>query len=362
MKILILGFAKLKYMPYINFYLNNIDSHRNEVHILYWNRDLKDEDKLGTQYMYHEFQKNQEDDIFKLKKVESFLEYRKYALDLLKKNVFDKVIVLHSLPGILLHSYLIKNYKQRYIFDFRDLTYERNFLFKRIIGKLVQNSAATFVSSDGFREYLPKLDKIYTSHNILIESLDHRIIKSEKERRNLPIRIAFWGFIRHEELNRKIVEKIAKDNRFELHYYGREQKVALNLKKYVQEISAQNVFFHGEYKPEDRYEFVKNTDIIHNIYDDFNMKLAMANKYYDGIIFHLPQLCMPNSFMGDMVTTKGLGLVCSPYEDDFINKIYSYVNELDLHQLHSNCKFELERVMFEYKLGVQIINAKSQIF
>ena len=30
-------------MPYLNLYLENIDATENEVHILYWNRDLVEE-------------------------------------------------------------------------------------------------------------------------------------------------------------------------------------------------------------------------------------------------------------------------------------------------------------------------------
>ena len=44
MKILIMGFSKIKYMPYMNFYLENINADKNDVHLLYWNRDLKPED------------------------------------------------------------------------------------------------------------------------------------------------------------------------------------------------------------------------------------------------------------------------------------------------------------------------------
>ena len=44
MKILLAGFAKIKYMPYVNFYLDNIDREKHEVHLVYWNRDLAEED------------------------------------------------------------------------------------------------------------------------------------------------------------------------------------------------------------------------------------------------------------------------------------------------------------------------------
>ena len=33
MKILILGFSKIKYMPYLNVYLENIDRVKNDVHL-----------------------------------------------------------------------------------------------------------------------------------------------------------------------------------------------------------------------------------------------------------------------------------------------------------------------------------------
>ena len=40
MKVLIMGFGKIKFMPYLNIYLENIDREKNDVHLLYWNRDL----------------------------------------------------------------------------------------------------------------------------------------------------------------------------------------------------------------------------------------------------------------------------------------------------------------------------------
>ena len=62
MKVLIIGFSKIKYMPYINFYLNNVNSEKNEIHILYWNRDLKT-DGLSSEkgLTFHEFRQFQED-------------------------------------------------------------------------------------------------------------------------------------------------------------------------------------------------------------------------------------------------------------------------------------------------------------
>ena len=358
MKILIIGFGKIKFMPYMNFYLDNIDTKANEVHLLYWNRDLKDEDtSFLNGVTLHEFRCYQEDDVSKLSKITSFLKYRKFALQVLKEG-FDFLYVLHSLPGVLIADKLKRSFKNKYIFDYRDSTFEAIPPFKAIVGELTKNSLATFVSSDAFRVFLPKSEeyKTYTSHNLLLDSLNHREDKEKYGVQSDKIRVAFWGFIRHEEINLEIIKKLGSDNRFELHYYGREQQIAEKLKSYVKENNINNVFFHGEYKPQDRYEFIKNTDIIHNIYFDSNTMLAMGNKYYDGAIFRIPQVCFPGSFMGKTAEEKGIGFCCDPYKDSFAEELYNQYKKIDYIQFSSNCDKELQRVLDEYKNGIDIIS------
>ena len=358
MKILVMGFTKIKYMPYMNFYLENIDPNKNQVHILYWNRDLQDENiEKYSNCILHEFRCYQEDDVSKISKIKNFIRYHRYAKRLIKQESFDFIFVLHSLTGVLIADVLKKKYSGKYIFDYRDSTYEAFSPFQKTIGKIVENSVASFVSSDAFRRFLPEqcASKIYTSHNLLLDSLSHR---NEKKDNGIPsdkIRIAFWGFIRHEEINKEIICKIAADSRFELHYYGREQQVAWNLKAYAAELNAENVFFHGEYTPEQRYEFVRQTDIIHNIYCDANMMLAMANKYYDGLIFRIPQICMQGSFMGEKAEKAGIGFGVNPYENNFTEILYNKYLNTDKNEFFLHCDKELNRVMKEYNQGIAMI-------
>ena len=353
-----MGFTKIKYMPYMNFYLDNIDKAKHEVHILYWNRDLQDEDLTKYQgCVFHEFKCYQEDDVSKSSKIKSFLKYRKFAKKILTSGNYDFLFVLHSLTGVLVADILKRHYCNKYIFDYRDSTYEDFSPFKRAVASITRNAYATFVSSDAFRRFLPAdcEDRIYTSHNLLLDSLEHRDEKTLHGISSDKIRIAFWGFIRHEDINKEIIRKIAADSRFELHYYGREQQVALNLKAYASELNATNVFFHGEYTPEQRYEFVRQTDIIHNIYCDGNTMLAMGNKYYDGIIFRVPQLCMVNSFMAKKAKDHGIGFQCDPADPSFADRIYGYYNQIDWNNFEFNCDNELTKVVNEYNAGITVI-------
>lgn len=55
MKILLIGFTKIAYMPYMNFYLKQFANEDNEIHLLYWNRDGKDEIPIPDYVKLHEF-------------------------------------------------------------------------------------------------------------------------------------------------------------------------------------------------------------------------------------------------------------------------------------------------------------------
>ena len=351
MKILIIGFAKIKYMPYLDLYLDNVDRGKNEVHLVYWNRDLKEENLSKVEGItLHEFSSYQEDDAAKLGKLENFKKFRDYAVSVLKEG-FDFVVVLHSLPGVLLSKELVRDYKDKYIFDYRDFTYENFLPYKSVIHTLVNNSYKTFVSSDAFRAFLPDKKNIHTTHNILWRDMvSANIKKSEREK----IRIAFWGFIREEKTNLQIIRNLANDERFELHYYGREQEICRKLKEYACE-NASNVYFHGEYNPEDINDFVKNTDLIHNIYGGSNMNLAVSNKYYDGLLYEIPQLVMKGSFMSVLVNNTGIGLAINPADKDFADKIFEYYKAIDRKAFESNCREALAKVKTRQKAITDIL-------
>lgn len=357
-KIMIFGFSRVAFMPYLFFYLDAIKDGNSEIHVITWQRNEKPDKKITqTKVVLHPFECRQTDQVCIIAKIKNIFKYRKFAMKLIKSEEPDIIVLLHTMPSVLLSHVLCKKYANRFIFDYRDSTYEWFSPFKKIVGKLVKSSYATFVSSDGFRRLLPEecRDKTYTSHNLLLDSLNHR---DDKEKHGVPsdkIRIAFWGFIRNEELNVKIISKISRDNRFELHYYGREERTALNLKNYVRKCCVRNVFFHGEYNPEDRYKFVCETDIIHNIYRDSNMMLAMGNKYYDGIIFRIPQICVRDSFMGKAAENAGIGFVCDPDDSNFTEQVYRYYRTLDWRKFKHNCDIELDRVLIEYRRGTELL-------
>lgn len=341
-------------MPYLDLYLKNLNREKNEIHLVYWNRDEQPEDLTSVEGIkLYEFKCYQEDEVSKLLKIKNFLRFKKYVKSILKEN-FDYIIVLQTVTAVLLCNELLsKRFKDKYIYDYRDYTYECVAFYKCLVKRLVNNSKVTFVSSKGFKKYLPDSSKVKYIHNIISddlkksENMDLQKISSDK------LRIGFWGFLREEQVNSEIIKKVSKDQRFELHYYGREQKTACNLKDYVLKNKIENVFFHGEYNPEEKYEFLKNTDIIHNIYCEEKMLSATSNKYYDGVIFKRPQLVANKSFMAEEVIKKGLGIAVDPFSESFTQDIYSYFQKINACEFGCICEKEKSNISEEMTQAVK---------
>lgn len=358
MRILILGFTKLKFMPYLHFYLDQIDCNTNDVHIVYWNRDLQDEDLIRYRNTtLHGFEAFMEDYIPKIAKIKHFWNYRRFVKGIINTHKFDYIISLHTLPGLCIIDTLLLRYKGRYILDYRDSTFEQNILFGYIVKRMAVNARVVFVSSDAFRKYLPTNGvEIITSHNILSESISHRHVRKESYETSDRIRVSFWGLLRHYKHNLLIVNHLANDPRFELHYYGRSQKMGETMQQYLHDNNIHNVFLHGEYEPEERYAFASKTDMLLNSYEDSNTLLAMGNKYYDGIIFYIPQICMKGSYMGQRCVERGTGCELNPSEDNYADKLFKYYESLNMEHFYSNCDKDLESILAEYNYGKSIVH------
>ncbi len=348
--IVLIGMTKIRYMPYMQMYLSQIDVNKHDVHLIYWDRDTSEDRDISPAIQKHAFRLDMEDSIPLKRKLPLLLKYRTYIKKQLKQIQPDKLIVMHSTPAVLIYDLLQGKYSKKYILDYRDVTYERNAIYGKMVKSIISHAASTFTSSDGFRVFFPDDASVYTSHNITLDAdLDRTLYRERLNRVSKPIVISFWGLLRHASMNREIIQKLGGDSRFELHYYGRAQGAMLDLmeesvKRYT------NVFFHGTYNISERNDFALKTDLLHNIYDnsDKTMPLAMGNKYYDGPIYYIPQLVMKDSFMVKATENAGgIGLCCDPRSDTFAEDVYQYYMSLEKDSFTEKCDKELKRVLGE---------------
>lgn len=152
----IIGLWKIAYMPYMNFYLDTLKEQDIQFELIYWDRDGKPDAEVPQRISKaYKFEEHLEEQLPFKKKLKYFAKYRRFALNVLKNNSYDRIIVLHTTPGLTLLDYLVRKYKGRYLLDFRDVSYEYIPVYRKLVGILSKNSAVTFVSSNAFREFFP---------------------------------------------------------------------------------------------------------------------------------------------------------------------------------------------------------------
>lgn len=344
-RVLLLGFGKISHMPYMQLYLDSFEEAR--IDLVYWDRDGETDAEIPARIASaFRFSSRMDSRLSAGVKIKQFAAYRKFAGKVLKDNQYDLIISMQAMPGLTLLDKLITDYKKRYILDFRDLSYEHIIIYRKLIGVLAHNAKMVFTSSNAFRDYLPKDISIYTVHNYLEDSLKHSRRSTPRNRQ--PLRVSYWGIVRGIDINKKLVSAIGNDGRFELHYYGRLGNDGKTIQEYSKENGFVNVFFHGAYLPGERYGFVANTDILHNAFDlDRAMKNAVSNKYYDGAIFGIPQICTKGSHMGRLVTQEGIGIAIEPDHENFVDMLWSYYHSVDWDKFASDCDRVIQQACAE---------------
>lgn len=345
MKVLLLGFVRIAHMPYMYDYVSLLGG-KHELHLISWNRNGKEDAPVpeGVSRSFV-FEDHIEDADPIQKKLPHFARFRKFALGVIESEKYDRIVVLHSTPGITILDQLGGPYRGKYVLDYRDVSHENFGFYRRLILKLSQNAGLVLASSPSYLKYLRNAGGVFLKHNLLKASYEHR--EGEAYRRsNAPIRVRYWGMIRHERANRAMIDALGGDARFELHYNGREEEVAIRLKKYAAQRGFGNVFFHGPYYSDERAGFASETDIVHNVYEnDFVTVGAMGNKYYDALQFRLPQICTKGSIMGDEVEVKGLGLAVDYESGSLADAIANYFSRIDLVEFSASCADELASVL-----------------
>ena len=64
-----------------------------------------------------------------IKKIPSFIRYKLFAQKIIRQNKYDKLIVLHSTPGLVLLN-ILRKYKNKFILDYRDFSHENIYLYR----------------------------------------------------------------------------------------------------------------------------------------------------------------------------------------------------------------------------------------
>ena len=201
-KIAIVGFHNLHLMQFLYKYTDIFDKNNISYDVLYWDRDMDPNLKCkafkGNSISYRYKMSNYQP---KAKKIHGFVGCMRYFCKIIKKNKYDHIILLTTQTALPLYMLSRTVRKSKFVFDYRDLTYEKNSICRRIIKGIIEKSEFTAISSMGFKKVLGESNKFVMSHNV--SNLKMECLPKKRSRN---IRIVFWGMIRQIEWNKKICD------------------------------------------------------------------------------------------------------------------------------------------------------------
>lgn len=341
-KIAIVCFGNLVGAPYVKSYTHVLKKINRSFDVIAWDRRGMDETIDCDDF--HCYRNPLDVNANKLVKLVKMMGYSRFVRKKLDENEYSHIIVLTSLLGVLLESYLVKKYDNRYIFDIRDHSYERFKFYYRKMQMVMSHSVMNVISSNGFKAFLPKEETILC-HNCTIESLKQNL-NIKKENDDGKIHIAYIGEVRYANAYKDFLLKIASEPRIEFTFYGFGEDEQ-ELIGFCNEHNIKNISFYGEYRPEEKDTFSANTDIIFNVYGtDTHVRFLTSNRYYDALKYCKPILVSPGTTMEEV--SAG---ICYAVDEKFqVQDFIRWYLTLDLDKVRIVCEEKLQSIVQECEL------------
>lgn len=319
MKIGLICPSNMLYMPYVDNYTKILKENNANYTIINWDRFGIEE---ISEFTYRDDEVGHQRNFF------DYYKYYRFIIKKLHKERFDKLIVFGLQLSFFLKRFLLEKYNGRYIIDIRD--YNKIIKFSNF-DKLIEKSIFTVISSQGYKEWLPKTNKYVINHNTNIKSVDKLkpiVLKNNYEK----INIAYIGAIRDYDINIKLIKSLSNNEKIDLFYHG-EGNINNDIIRFLKENDISNVMFTGRYRKESELELYEQSDIINvlRFNDSINNKTALPNRLYNATIYGKPMIAFKGTYLAKIIQDYNLGLVIESF-DGIGFKIENYLKKFDLIQ------------------------------
>ena len=343
MKIGLILPGNIWFCPYVNIYTQIMDKEGIKYDLISWNRDGTD--KVNG-YQFGQKLNNLSNPIYKLL---SIFRYVAFIKNIVRKNKYNKLIVFGPQIAIFISAFLNKYYKNRYVFDYRDLSIEQKCIFKRTFKKVLNNSYLNVISSPGFKKYLPHGYEYILSHNFNINVVKEVLANEDKTSICLDrINVLTIGGIRDYSSNIEVVKSLANKNPFYLEFIGKGVAADM-IKSYAMEHRITNIEFKGYYPKEKEAEYIRQATFLNIYYPKKpSHDTALSNRFYNALIYRKPMIVTSDTVQGDYVESYQLGLSIENC-DSLDNKINEYVENFDAKLFSAKCNELLLNFLDDYK-------------
>lgn len=324
------------YMPYVKNYEHILLEQKIDYDIINWDRFHME--AIGDQ-TYRDRKTGHQRNFF------DYLAYKKFIVERLKKQNYDKVIVFGIQLAYMLKTLLEKEYSRKYVLDIRDYhILSRFFRLKTIIEK----SAFVVLSSPGFTQWLPPGKQYVINHNIQIDTLEEMKI-TENNWDKGKITIANIGATRDSSIQRDFISSLKNNDKFRLNYHG-EGDGNQAIQAFIEENKISNVLLSGRYYPEEESQLYKESDVINVLrYNDgINNKTALPNRLYQAMMYGKPLLAYKETYLAEVISSNDIGMVLQSFEDAE-KDILHFIKQFNPATYYSGREKFMEKVIQENK-------------
>lgn len=347
MKIGIVCFWDRRATPYLEKYEIALRAEHIEYDVLFWERDggVNQKDtceleksvkiKCGTSL---------------IKKLISFFLWKISISRIIKQNNYDYLIILTTYPAILLMGLLLDKYKAKYIFDIRDYTQEKCFVYRQIVMCLVDASCFTTISSKGFFSWLAPSDKIIVNHNITVTNQIET--KQLKLKCKQPLTVSFVGNVRLDNQTRALLLTLANNNKYMFEFWGRILPDC-DIIEFCNEHNIRNIKLCGEFDVRDKGRIYEGVDLINAVYANGKNRLSfgdstpLPNRLYDAIVFHRPIIASKGTYLAQLIDQYSIGFNINGFDPAVEKQFDEFVDNFSWDKFKLGCSRLLSVVLSE---------------
>lgn len=326
--------------PYLKRYITILESINLKYDLILWRGKSISEESSSYQDFVYDYEISSTSS--KWKKLWGYLGFMRFASKILRKNQYEKVLVLTGNTAVLLNRVLTREYPGRYLVDIRDYFMENNRFYYGIEKKAIENSGITVISSKGFKSFLPKHDYVI-AHNFTPVTTTNNV---DARGKSDIITMSYIGNMRFVEQDKKLLALFSNDNRYHICLNGKGYG---ELRDYCTQIGMKNVTIVDFFKPEETTRFYDETDIVLNLYGNHTPLLdyALSNKLYYAAQYHKPILVCKDTFMSEISRRYQFGFEFDLDNSQDKDALYQWYMSLDWDALGKGCDDFIKEVKEE---------------
>lgn len=296
------------------------------------------------------------------KRAMKFFVWCSLVKKVIRRQKYDALIMLSTVPTVLLGGLLLRRFRDRYLFDIRDYTFERHKPLRKLVMRLVEGSALTAISSNGYLRWLEPSKKIMVNHNITVEEAAGY---HAPDLRNADVlRFCFVGNVRLDTQTEALLLQLKDRSDFEQHYYGRILP-ACDIEKLGEEQKIRNLFLHGPFDVAEKQHFFEDIDLLNAVYANapteteipLGDSTPLPNRLYDCLVFYRPLVASRGTYLAELIDEYGLGCTVNGFSSDAPQIIKDYAGSFDAEAFMRGCDKLRQQVWLEEEKYVAAVGA-----